>query len=236
MEEKRHVTVNVTKADLELIQGILNFHGSDLEIIRNDWNRVSPTNSSDSNDTPITRVMTQFIVPPTSDTQSDSVNIAGETESADRDISEIATNVGMIDDNTVNEDDNEINDDHITPPTVTITANSTECRHCFLDPCVTYNRQSWLPSVPVQPHIRNRALRKTKYKKFWILMQRRGGWNEPRYQRKKERLLRREMHLDDEAWTSYGERRDVMPDCVLDSVREIYPNPPNIPYMGHRWS
>ena len=27
--------------------------------------------------------------------------------------------------------------------------------------------------------------------------------------------------------------REVIPDCVLDTVRALYPNPKSIPYMGH---
>ena len=108
----------------------------------------------------------------------------------------------------------------------------------YLDPCAAENRQSWLPVAPVRPHIRNKAIRRTKYRKFWTMIQRRGGWSDPRYIQKKTRLLRRDRNLDqsDESWVSYGEVRDIMPDCVLDAVRNIYPNPPNIPLMGHMWS
>ncbi|KAK3097458.1 hypothetical protein FSP39_009798 [Pinctada imbricata] len=27
--------------------------------------------------------------------------------------------------------------------------------------------------------------------------------------------------------------REIMPECVLDVVRDLYPNPPGRPYMGH---
>jgi hypothetical protein len=27
--------------------------------------------------------------------------------------------------------------------------------------------------------------------------------------------------------------REVMPDCVLHQVRQLYPNPKDVPYMGH---
>ncbi|KAK3091300.1 hypothetical protein FSP39_018771 [Pinctada imbricata] len=29
--------------------------------------------------------------------------------------------------------------------------------------------------------------------------------------------------------------REVMPDCILTVVRELYPNPPGQLYMGHEW-
>ena len=115
---------------------------------------------------------------------------------------------------------------------------STECRFCFMDPCVVNNRQSWLPLNPVHPHIRNKGIRKAKYRKFWSLIQRRCGWNTPRYNNKKQRMLRRDLNLDDddETWVSYGGARDIIPDDVLDEVRHVYPNPSGVPYMGHRWS
>jgi len=116
--------------------------------------------------------------------------------------------------------------------------SGTGCQFSFLDPCVTENRQSWLHTTPVRPHIRNKGIRRTKNRKFWTLIQRRGGWSDSRYNLKKSRLLRRDRNLEeyDESWISYGKRRDIMPDCVLDVVRNVYPNPSNIPYMGHRWS
>ena len=29
--------------------------------------------------------------------------------------------------------------------------------------------------------------------------------------------------------------REIMPDCVLLLVRELYPNPVGVPHLGHKW-
>ena len=60
-------------------------------------------------------------------------------------------------------------------------------------------------------------------------MDTKGAWRHAKYLSKKARLLR----TDDlsTVWTI----REVMPQCVLDLVRGIYPSPPRQPYMGHKW-
>lgn len=103
------------------------------------------------------------------------------------------------------------------------------CQHCFLSPCVTVCRQSWLGHGAV-PHFRNAPLRKKKYKLFWKIISERGGWLHPNYVKKKQELLNRGMD-DSIVWTP----REIMPECVLNLVRELYPNPPGQPYMGHKW-
>lgn len=111
-----------------------------------------------------------------------------------------------------------------------IAENDLECEHCFCFPCVTTNRQSWVGNG--QPACnRNSGVRKDKYKKFWTLMQNRGAWSHPRYLRKKTRMLNRER-VDESVVIV---RREVMPDCILSVVRDLYPNPKSKPYMGHRW-
>ena len=110
--------------------------------------------------------------------------------------------------------------------------NPGECNFCFCCPCVTSNRQAWLGSG-ARPHNRNSAIRKVKYRKFWNLLSGAGAWFHPRYVHKKSQILGRH-NTDDlgEMWTL----REIMPDCVLNLVRELYPNPPGRPYMGHRWT
>ncbi|KAK3104796.1 hypothetical protein FSP39_010282 [Pinctada imbricata] len=82
------------------------------------------------------------------------------------------------------------------------------------------------------PHARNSAIRKKKFKKFWTMMSRRNTWNHPLYLQKKANMLNWNA-IDSEriVWTL----REVMPDCVLTVVRELYPNPPGQLYMGHKW-
>lgn len=106
---------------------------------------------------------------------------------------------------------------------------TARCPHCFLSPCVTSHHQTWL-GPGANPHPRNSSLRKKRYKLFWKLLSDSGAWMFPEYQNKKRRALGRE---EDEStvWTV----REIMPDCVLDSVRNLYPNIPTQPYMGHKW-
>ena len=37
MEEKREVTINISKEQLEVLKGIFVFHGWELDITRNSW-------------------------------------------------------------------------------------------------------------------------------------------------------------------------------------------------------
>ena len=105
----------------------------------------------------------------------------------------------------------------------------TGCSFCFLSPCVVTHRQSWLPDQPALPHARNSELRKQKYRKFWKLMDLNGGWRHDKYIRKKQRLL--EVDNMETVWVV----REIMPKCILDIVRRIYPNVAGQPYMGHKW-
>lgn len=108
-----------------------------------------------------------------------------------------------------------------------------ECPHCFLQPCVTTLRQSWLGNGQ-SAKLANRAVRKAKYKKFWMVIDQRCGWRDARYLQRKASLLHRED--EDNVWISNNTVREVMPVCVLNQVRNLYPNPSGHPYMGHRWN
>ena len=101
-----------------------------------------------------------------------------------------------------------------------------ECPHCFCQPCVTAKEQKWL-GVGQAPSRHNPGLRRVMYKDFWRLIDRSQGWKDPRYlQKKKNSLRNRDMVFT---------RREMMPKCVLAKVRGLYPNPPGVPYVGHRW-
>ena len=108
--------------------------------------------------------------------------------------------------------------------------NDLECEHCFCYPCVTSNRQSWLGNGQEASN-RNSGIRKEKYKLFWRMMQNRGAWSHRRYLQKKSRMLNRDR-VDESVVIV---RREVMPECVLHLVRDLYPNPKSKPYMGHKW-
>ena len=109
--------------------------------------------------------------------------------------------------------------------------NGDECLHCFCSPCVTNDRQQWL-GQGAPKHVRNSGIRKERYKKFWTLLSRKGAWLDSRYLTKKSALMgRNDTQESCSVWT----KRELMPDCVLNLVRELYPNPDNRPYMGHKW-
>ena len=45
---------------------------------------------------------------------------------------------------------------------------------------------------------------------------------------------------NDVSGASYSETavhvlREIIPECVLNLVRGLYPNPPDTPYLGHKW-
>lgn len=109
------------------------------------------------------------------------------------------------------------------------------CPHCFLIPCVTTHRQGWLlEQKPPRPS--NNKIRKKMYKKFWSVMEYRGAWRHPMYIRKKTVALRGQPDQNMVWETAVGNHiREIMPDCILKFVRGLYPNPPGVPYMGHRW-
>ena len=103
--------------------------------------------------------------------------------------------------------------------------SADECRYCLCQPCASSSQPSWL-GTGQQGRDQNAGLRKVRYKKYWTLLDRRGAWRDDRYLREKRRLMR----MDGVVVT----RREVMPKCVIDSVRSLYPNHRN-PYVGHRW-
>ena len=104
-----------------------------------------------------------------------------------------------------------------------------ECEQCLCRPCVLHenNRQAWWPEVDLEAAHNNNTLRKPLYYKFWTMLYHRGVWDDQRYRDRKEQALgRRDTTLI---------RREMIPLCVVDRIRKWYPNPPGLPYMGHRW-
>ena len=62
----------------------------------------------------------------------------------------------------------------------------------------------------------------------------RGAWKDERYLQKKAQLQgQHNANEDIEGWLP--SRHEIMPDCVLQIVRHLYPNPKGVPYMGHRF-
>ena len=105
-----------------------------------------------------------------------------------------------------------------------------ECVFCFCSPCVTCVRQQWLGHGQ-DAHKRNSGIRKKLYRKCWSMMNMHGAWQHPLCVRKKETAMCRD-HVDG---TVVHVLRAIMPERVLKLVRGVYLNPPDTPYLGHKW-
>lgn len=130
-------------------------------------------------------------------------------------------------------DNTEENHEDYEPFRIQQDENFDECPHCFCKPCITdvVNKQLWWEDEPHPGHARNKNLRKETYKRFWTMMYHRNVWNHPNYIQKKMSALQRDPRYRNVVY----HRRDIMPNCVLKCVRGWFPNPENVPYMGHLW-
>lgn len=108
-----------------------------------------------------------------------------------------------------------------------------ECTHCLCYPCVAHTNQAWLGRGQCARE-GNNLVRKSKYKKFWKMLSDRGVWKDPRYLERKTLALHRQTD-NDEAIVWIGSLRELMPSCVIEKVRSLYPNLPGVPYLGHKW-
>lgn len=95
------------------------------------------------------------------------------------------------------------------------------CEYCRQTPCVTTDSREFLGFR--RAHVQNHVRRRKDYKKYWKGLKDCGLWKDPIYLSRKEEL---------------GDRvdavRERMPRCVVKDVRSRFPNPPGIPYMGHK--
>ncbi|CAC5400046.1 unnamed protein product [Mytilus coruscus] len=103
-----------------------------------------------------------------------------------------------------------------------------KCPFCLVAPCVAVSNESapWIGEGQ-PPSAENSGVRKEIYKRFWKIMDNLGVWYTEDY-------LDRKKNIGGGEWIVYH-RREIMPDCVLDLVRSKYPNPKDIPYIGHQW-
>ena len=69
------------------------------------------------------------------------------------------------------------------------------------------------------------------YRKFWSMLEMHNSWRHPAYLHKKSAV----MECDGVDESVVEVLREIMPDCVLSLVRELYPNPVGVPYLGHKW-
>lgn len=105
------------------------------------------------------------------------------------------------------------------PPQV---AEST-CDYCLRAPCITSS--DFKPRGRCSARLTNHKKRRTDYKWYWKTLKDNGLWDNPTYLDRKQELG---CLIDDV--------REVMPHCVIKDVRDRWPNPPNVPYQGHRRS
>ena len=119
------------------------------------------------------------------------------------------------------------------PPIPRYIDGHPECPFCFCAPCVTSDnfRQSWWPSRNARPSRLNRPARNKVYKRFWSAMYNRGVWKDPQYVAKKLNALQQDRRLKN--YVSH--RRDIMPNCVVKTVRAWLPKTDNEHYVGHLW-
>ena len=96
------------------------------------------------------------------------------------------------------------------------------CQHCLMGPCITVSEVTRIQGS-CAPDITNHSKPHKNYRKFWKSLKDRGLWQHELY-----------LHRKTSAGLSDVELRELMPQCVLDDTRKHYPNPPGVPYMGHK--
>ena len=97
------------------------------------------------------------------------------------------------------------------------------CNFCLQTPCITSS--AFKPMGRGGARMTNHTKRRKNYKWFWSTLKDYGLWENPIYLERKQDLG---CMIDDV--------REVMPYCVVKDVRTRWPNPPHVPYQGHRRS
>jgi hypothetical protein len=76
--------------------------------------------------------------------------------------------------------------------------------------------------------VENSALRRVRYVSFFKVMTNLGAWKDSRY------LAVKIARANEGEW-AVQHIREVMPRCILQKLRTIYPNQKDMPYMVHKW-
>ncbi len=103
-------------------------------------------------------------------------------------------------------------------------AEEGDCPFCFLTPCVTAHPHHFLGAGQAACAA-NSGNRRVRYGHYWKVISNMNGWRHTRYLAKKRQVGEFAVY----------HRREIMPECVLTQVRDLYPNPPGQAYMGHKW-
>ena len=95
------------------------------------------------------------------------------------------------------------------------------CVFCLQTPRITTDSLKYLGfrAAHLQNHVRHRK----DYKTYWGALKKCGLWKDPVN-------LARKVELGDHV----NAVRERMPKCVVKDDRSSFPNPPGIPYMGHK--
>ena len=97
------------------------------------------------------------------------------------------------------------------------------CEFCLQRGCITSS--AFKPQGRGDARITNHVKRRKDYKWYWRTLKVCGLWENSIYLERKEELG---CLIDDV--------REVMPHCLVKDVRRRWPNPPHVPYQGHRRS
>ena len=113
-----------------------------------------------------------------------------------------------------------------------------ECCFCLCRPCVidNGNTQAWWETQVHPPSRLNSKVRKNHYQRFWVMLLHRGAWEKPAYMTKQSAALCEDRRRNTWSGPNSNHPRHIMPKCVLKLIRCWLPNPPCIPYMGHKWT
>ena len=95
-------------------------------------------------------------------------------------------------------------------------------QHCLMGPYITISEVTRIQGS-CAPDITNHSKRHNNYKRFWKSLKDSGLWQHELY-----------IYWKTLAGLSEVELRELMLQCVLDDTRKCYPNPPGVPYMGHK--
>jgi hypothetical protein len=139
----------------------------------------------------------------------------------------------VTNDSALNNSTQDSDEDDVPPFVIQQNDEAVECVYCWCKPCITSEcyRQLWWETENTAADGNNHSLRKPIYYRFWTMLFHRQVWKDPRYVAKKATAIRQKRQKRKLVW----HRRDIMPDCVVKLVRRWYPNPINLPYMGHLW-
>lgn len=100
---------------------------------------------------------------------------------------------------------------------------ATACEICLQGRCITFS--PFKPQGRSDARVTNHTKRRKDYKWYWRTLKDCGLWENSTCLERKEEFV---CLVDDV--------REVMPHRVIKDARSRWPNPPHVPYQGHRRS